>query len=272
MAQLFWPFDPSIINYGFGNPAGYGGFHNGIDFPVKQGTELRATAAGIIRNNDAGADGAGVDITTDDGWKVRMWHVSEFLVPNGSRVEAGQVIARSGGQPGTWGAGNATGPHLHWGVATNGRDGWVDPAGLNPTNFDGGSTPSASNRRDRNMHLVRTVEGPSYLVREDGVVKIDSQGHFNKLAQIIETPTSTYMYYSELASVEKYLKPTPVNVNVDVKAIADAIKTSLGNMSLNVDALAKAIAEKLNNGTNIPDVTTKAEILSAIEANYPEGA
>jgi murein DD-endopeptidase MepM/ murein hydrolase activator NlpD len=139
MAQMFWPFDPSLINYGFGNAPGYGGFHNGIDFAVGQGTELRATASGTIRNNDAGqVDGAGVDITTPDGWKVRMWHVSAFLVPNGSWVEAGQVVALSGGARGTWGAGNATGPHLHWGVMIGGS--WVDPASLNPIPF--GSQPA----------------------------------------------------------------------------------------------------------------------------------
>lgn len=140
MAELFWPFDPSIINYGFGYPPGYGGFHNGIDFPVPQGTELRATVSGVIRNNDAGSrDGAGVDISTPDGWTVRMWHVSAFLIPNGSQVNAGDVVALSGGQPGTWGAGNATGPHLHWGTAVgrNGNDyNWVDPVSLNPKSFD----------------------------------------------------------------------------------------------------------------------------------------
>ena len=136
MAQLYWPFDPSIINYGFGYPPGYGGFHNGIDFPVSQGTELRATVSGTIRNVDAGqVDGAGVDIMTPDGWKVRSWHVSQFLKPHGSWVEAGEVFALSGGARGTWGAGNSTGAHLHWGVATDGRDGWVDPAGLNPMPF-----------------------------------------------------------------------------------------------------------------------------------------
>lgn len=137
MADLYWPFDPSIINYGFGYPPGYGGFHNGIDFPVPQGTPLRATVSGRIRNNDAGAaDGAGVDISTPDGWMVRMWHVSQFLVPNGSQVSAGDVVALSGGQRGTWGAGNATGPHLHWGTMVSGN--WVDPAGLNPQSFDNG--------------------------------------------------------------------------------------------------------------------------------------
>lgn len=141
MAQIYWPFDPSRITEGYGWAAWRNGVHDGIDFGIGQGTELRATASGVVRNNDAGsADGAGVDITTDDGWKVRHWHVSEFLVPNGSYVNAGDVIARTGGGKGTWGAGFSTGPHLHWGVKTGA--GWVDPASLSPI-FFGESAPSA---------------------------------------------------------------------------------------------------------------------------------
>lgn len=141
MAQIFWPFDPSRITEGFGWADWRQGVHDGIDFGVAQGTELRATASGIVRNNDAGSrDGAGVDITTDDGWKVRHWHVSEFLVPNGSYVNAGDVIARTGGGKGTWGAGFSTGPHLHWGVKTGA--GWVDPSTLGPVHF--GQAPASA--------------------------------------------------------------------------------------------------------------------------------
>ena len=168
MANLIYPFDPSLINYGFGNAPGYGGFHNGVDFAVGQGTPLIATAAGVIRNNDAGAvDGAGVDITTDDGWKVRMWHVSKFLVPNGSRVNAGDTVALSGGARGTWGAGNATGPHLHWGVAVDGRDNWVDPIGLNPKMFDENKPIKPENNSEEvgEMFVMRNVNtGNVYTV------------------------------------------------------------------------------------------------------------
>lgn len=43
-----------------------------------------------------------------------------------------------------------------------------------------------------------------------------------------------------------------------------------GAFQVNVDAIAKAIADKINGGSVTPDTTSKAEILSAIESNYPE--
>lgn len=219
MAQLYWPFDPSIINYGFGNAPGYGGFHNGIDFPVGQGTELRATASGTIRNNDAGArDGAGVDITTDDGWKVRMWHVSKFLVPNGSRVEAGQVVALSGGARGSWGAGNATGPHLHWGVMVNGT--WVNPAGFNPLMF--GQTPPPA----------PAVQGDTTAIAQAVIRGEYGNGDQRRAALGAR--------YDEIqAEVNRILNgAAPAPAAVDINALADAvIRGDYGNGQARRDAL-----------------------------------
>lgn len=219
MAQLYWPFDPAIINYGFGNAPGYGGFHNGIDFPVGQGTELRATASGTIRNNDAGArDGAGVDITTDDGWKVRMWHVSKFLVPNGSRVEAGQVVALSGGARGSWGAGNATGPHLHWGVMVNGN--WVNPANFNPLMF--GQTPPPA----------PAVQGDTTAIAEAVIRGEYGNGDQRRAALGAR--------YDEIqAEVNRILNgASPAPAAVDINALADAvIRGDYGNGQARRDAL-----------------------------------
>lgn len=134
MSQIYWPFSQSTITEGYGWADWRQGIHDGIDFGVPQGTELRATMSGTIYNNDAGAaGGAGVDITAPDGMKARHWHVSKFLLPNGTNVQAGDVIALSGGTPGTWGAGFSTGAHLHWGIMVNKV--WVDPAQLGPQDF-----------------------------------------------------------------------------------------------------------------------------------------
>lgn len=151
MAQIYWPLDPSKITEGFGWASWRGGMHYGIDFGVAQGTELLATASGRVRNIDDGVKGgAGVEIVTDDGWAVTHWHVSKFLLPHGSRVEAGNVIALSGGAPGTWGAGWSTGSHLHWGVKINGQ--WTDPQTLNPQFFGDITNTSKGNAKMLMIH------------------------------------------------------------------------------------------------------------------------
>lgn len=144
MADLYWPFDTSTVSEWCGGYADVrSGIHMGTDFAVPQGTELRATTTGRIRTY-SGTGGNGVDIVTDDGLVVRNWHLSEFRVSAGDWVTAGQVIGLTGGARGTWGAGNSTGPHLHWEIRDNIRFndiGWIDPRGLTVYSFDGGPTP-----------------------------------------------------------------------------------------------------------------------------------
>lgn len=259
MAQLYWPFDPSIINYGFGYPPGYGGFHNGIDFPVGQGTNLRATVSGTIRNNDAGSvDGAGVDIATADGWTVRMWHVSKFLVPNGAQVAAGEIVALSGGMPGTWGAGNASGPHLHWGVAI-GRKGndynWVNPVDLNPKNFD--DKPVEDIEENSMLVIARTDHNGACYVYNLGtgafqsITSMDMLGLFQQVLKMWH-----FLDDADFAYYRDNFGKTFSNVNT--------------NFSINVDGIAQAIADKIQCGSTTPCVTTKADIIDSITANYPE--
>ena len=74
----------------------------------------------------------------------------------------------------------------------------------------------------------------------------------------------------------KYANVLPLNVDAD--AIAKAVVAELGNTEVNVDAIAQAVADKIDCtcdcGCGIPvpdsDGTTKADILEAIETNYPE--
>ena len=141
MAQIVWPFDISCVSEWCG---GYSdvrlGIHMGTDFAVPQGTELRATTDGTVRIWSTAAGGNGIDITNSDGIVVRNWHLSQFNVTNGEYVTIGQVIGLTGGGRGTWGAGNSTGPHLHWELRDNSRFndvGWIDPRDLSIGSLDG---------------------------------------------------------------------------------------------------------------------------------------
>lgn len=292
MAELYWPFDSSLITEGFGraawrisktNPTG---LHDGIDFGVPQGTELRATVAGKVRNNDAGqTDGAGVDITTDDGWMVRHWHVSEFIVPNGSRVEAGQVIARSGGAKGTWGAGFSTGAHLHWGTRVGSN--WVDPQTLNPKQFGQSTKEEESDVKQISFNGRRYLIGPGTLIAfpsGDGLDELYGScielgtdygpGHaMNRVCRMNGIPDEVWHKVGGSPNTSEGSMAWIAGVGYYTVTQLPPSISGFANLQINTDAIAQAIADKINSGIQPkPDITTKAEILSAIEANYPEGA
>jgi hypothetical protein len=65
-------------------------------------------------------------VVLDDGTVLRSAHLSRVEVQDGQRVNAGDVIARSGGARGAPGSGNSRGPHVHYEVR-NAEGQTVDP-------------------------------------------------------------------------------------------------------------------------------------------------
>lgn len=109
----------------------FGGSHPGVDIATPVNTPLLAAIQGRITHaadDDPGGYGQWVEITGNDGTVVRYGHMNNIRVAVGQEVKAGDLIGASGGQPGTPGAGNATGPHLHFEVHVNGQG--VDPVGF----------------------------------------------------------------------------------------------------------------------------------------------
>lgn len=96
------------------------GFHPGVDYGVKTGTNVYAHDSGTVTIVGNGG-GYGNYIEIDHGsYKTRYAHLSSILVSRGQKVGGGQVIAKSGN------TGNTTGPHLHFEVLVNGKK--VNPA------------------------------------------------------------------------------------------------------------------------------------------------
>ncbi|ACE83749.1 M23 family metallopeptidase [Cellvibrio japonicus] len=104
-------------------------FHAGIDFAVREGTEVTSVAAGVV--NWAGRHpeyGNLVEIKHGSGLVTRYAHNKSNQVKVGDVVKKGQVIALSGS------TGRSTAPHVHFEVYKNGRV--VDPASyIRRTNF-----------------------------------------------------------------------------------------------------------------------------------------
>ncbi len=109
-----WPVT-GILRSSFGERSdpfsGEGAFHTGIDIATPQGTDVHATADGVVAS--AGwANGYGRLLVLDHGNGLQTYyaHLSRFLVVPGEEVRSTQVIGLSGA------SGRATGPHIHYEV------------------------------------------------------------------------------------------------------------------------------------------------------------
>jgi murein DD-endopeptidase MepM/ murein hydrolase activator NlpD len=95
--------------------------HAGLDFAAAAGTEVRATAPGVVAAAGwNGAYGQMVEIRHAGGMSTRYGHLSAILVEEGAQVSAGTPIGR------VESTGRSTGPHLHYETRRNGEA--VNPA------------------------------------------------------------------------------------------------------------------------------------------------
>ena len=129
---------PVVAGYAFPAPAAYAteaiAIRSHHDYPARDigmpvGTPLFAMVDGRVATAigkagiypASGGCGNTIIIAGIDGATYTYCHRSAVAVAVGADVTAGQALGLSGGEPGTPGAGNTTGPHLHLGIRAYGQ-------------------------------------------------------------------------------------------------------------------------------------------------------
>ncbi len=131
IGKFIWPVEPkeglSATFLDSSYQATFGIPHYAIDIPTPQGTRILAPAAGYVAKTKSAGKGYSYLVLIHGGKVSTVYgHIYRFAVKEGEYVAQGQVIAYSGGTPGTRGAGwLTTGPHLHFEVRIDGKP--VDP-------------------------------------------------------------------------------------------------------------------------------------------------
>jgi murein DD-endopeptidase MepM/ murein hydrolase activator NlpD len=111
-----WPVTGPITSpFGWRILYGRRDFHDGIDIGVPMYTPVHASITGTVIT--AGWDGPyGIAVRIQAGDVITMYaHNSRLVVSVGEHVNVGQLISYSGM------TGNATGPHVHFGIYINGQ-------------------------------------------------------------------------------------------------------------------------------------------------------
>ncbi len=108
--QLRWPVEGRILS-GFGAKPG-GRFNDGVNLKASAGAPVRAAADGVIAYAGDAIPGFGnlVLIKHPGGWVTAYGHAETVLVTRGTRVAAGDIIARAGS------TGAVTEPQVHFEV------------------------------------------------------------------------------------------------------------------------------------------------------------
>lgn len=95
--------------------------HKGIDFAGQMGSDVLATAAGVVTwAGKRYGYGQLVEINHGNGISTRYGHCEKILVKVGQKVKQGERIGLMGS------SGRSTGPHVHYEVLKDGRQ--INPA------------------------------------------------------------------------------------------------------------------------------------------------
>ncbi|MEG0072948.1 MAG: M23 family metallopeptidase [Clostridia bacterium] len=140
---FIWPSDVHKISSPYGKRNLFTvHFHNGIDIPARQGSNIYAISDGVVEfTNFKGSFGYTIVLKHDGEYKSMYCHVDpNFLVIEGQFVKQGDIIAKIGPARlpnsatkyyifnGYKSNGMTTGPHLHFSTIFKGK--YVNPQSL----------------------------------------------------------------------------------------------------------------------------------------------
>ena len=95
--------------------------HEGHDFSAKVGTEVCATANGVVKSSRFfGSFGNYIEIDHGNGYTTTYGHLSKRLVRKGESIQRGDIIGKVGN------TGRSTAPHLHYEIKYNNKK--IDPS------------------------------------------------------------------------------------------------------------------------------------------------
>lgn len=132
--QVPTPFDPQFAGdttLTFGQTGPFGAMEDGIDYGMPVGTAIYSPFAGtIVVENKGKADwGTRVMVKLDNGYTFAVGHLTNAAVTTGERVNPGEIIGESGGDPSDPNSGESSGPHVEvqW-INPSGQ--FTDPSGI----------------------------------------------------------------------------------------------------------------------------------------------
>lgn len=137
MSRLLWPLPPPFcqITSAFGpriHPVTHAtAHHGGIDIACPSGTSIAAPDDGAVAAvwmDARHGGGLSLALQCGEGLRFGFAHLLCALVTARQVVRQGEVIALSGGIPGTPNSGTSTGPHLHLTCRQRGQR--IDPLSL----------------------------------------------------------------------------------------------------------------------------------------------
>lgn len=183
----FYALDPPMEYATIDSPWGkwrpaQGRRHLGIDMRTAVGTPVYAVRPGTVVKIGDNPKGWGTYVITKhepmklpygktlgETFYALYAHLSNVAVSVGSNLDFGTVIGRSGGAFGTPGAGNSSGPHLHFEIKTSEEGGSIDPVKFYAKYNNDFENRPIGDHNDTTTTSTEKNNKPDYIVNPENV-------------------------------------------------------------------------------------------------------
>jgi murein DD-endopeptidase MepM/ murein hydrolase activator NlpD len=149
----------------FGYSSWRGRNHNGIDYPLPEGTPISVIQPGTVADAGFRDDGYGnrVRVHHPGGVSTLYAHLSSINVASGQKIDPGTVIGKIGT------TGSSTGPHLHFEVDVNGKSSNPEPYEDRLFRFGGNVKVKAKKGENKGAQGMADIRGSTPDTKQQSI-------------------------------------------------------------------------------------------------------
>ena len=211
----------------FGYSSWRGRNHNGIDYPLPEGTPISAIQPGTVADAGFRDDGYGnrVRVHHPGGVSALYAHLSSINVASGQKIDPGTVIGKIGT------TGSSTGPHLHFEVDVNGKSSNPEPYEDRLFRFGGNVKVKAKKGENKGAQGMADIRGSTPNTKQQSIEDFAKQTMGKGADRILKDPKLKAQLLGEKYQFKNAMVKTPVtdpgikqlqeNYNVYVKGIRE---------------------------------------------------
>ena len=211
----------------FGYSSWRGRNHNGIDYPLPEGTPISVIQPGTVADAGFRDNGYGNQVKVNHPGGVSSFyaHLSSINVASGQKIDPGTVIGKIGT------TGSSTGPHLHFEVDVNGKSSNPEPYEDRLFRFGGNVKVKAKKGENKGPGMA-DIRGSAPDTKQQSIEDFAKQTMGKERAdRILKDPKLKAQLLGEKHQFKNAMVKTPVtdreikqlqeNYNVYVKGIRE---------------------------------------------------
>lgn len=211
----------------FGYSSWRGRNHNGIDYPLPEGTPISVIQPGTVADAGFRDNGYGNQVKVNHPGGVSSFyaHLSSINVSSGQKIDPGTVIGKIGT------TGSSTGPHLHFEVDVNGKVSNPEPYEDILFRFGGNVKVKAKKGENQVSQGMADIRGSAPDTKQQSIEDFAKQTMGKGADKILKDPKLKAQLLGEKHQFKNAMVKTPVtdpgikqlqeNYNVYVKGLRE---------------------------------------------------